>query len=879
MKSVLVLSAFIYCFVFNGIAQNAPAIEWQKTLGGSQDDQAYSVLVMSDSNFVVIGATTSNDGDVSGNHGNWDWWVVKVNMYGDIVWQKTYGGTNNEFAYSIQETQNKGFAIAGSSRSNDGDVSGNQGLSDYWIVRLDSVGNILWQNSFGGSGEERANSIDQTTDGGFIITGTTNSDDGDVTGYMGNHDFWVIKLDSLGNLIWQRTLGGSAYDYSTSIEETTDGGFVVVGETGSNDGDVSGNHGGARDLWVVKLDGLGGVLWQNAIGGSGWDHGANVHENIGGSIIITGGSDSNDGDLNSNFGLWDSWVIKLDPTGALVWSKSFGGSRNESASSIVGTEDGGFVFCSSTSSNDGDVSGHHGILYNDIWLSKVDESGTLLWQRTLGGSYSDYSLSFALTENGIVLGGYTNSNDGDVWGFQGSWNDFWMVKLTNKFAQMNGSIFTDLNANNTQDPAELAFVNHKITNQNNGYPSFTNVLGLFSVAVIDTGETVIIADPIQYFNSQPQIHSAFFDTLGQQVDSLNDFAMQPSGIFNDLEIILTPLGAYRPGFTAHYSISYRNIGTTILDPEVIFFPDADLTFDSSSTTPATMSTDSIIWQFPALVPLEEGHITVYLTVSLSSVLGDSLYSSVRIDPIFGDANTSNNWSAWAVPITGSFDPNDILVDRKMITSAELIPTPPDLEYIIRFQNTGTDTAFTVRIENSVPQNADLSTFQFVSSSHTVEIEYLQHVNRFVYRFENILLPDSNTNEAASHGYFRYKIKPLSTLMIGDSVLNTAGIFFDNNYPVITNTAVTVIDNTTGVSEGIEDGFSVSPNPTTGLVYIQLSVANSGTLTLTDITGREVMREAFEGTHRTLDLSDQPSGVYILQLETGTESFLKKIVVE
>jgi hypothetical protein len=233
------------------------AIQWQKCLGGSGWDVATSIQQTSDGGFIVAGRTNSNDGDVTGNHGNDDFWVVKLSATGEIQWQKSLGGSNDDWATSIQQTSDGGFIVAGSTDSNDGDVTGNHGNDDFWVAKLSSTGAIQWQKSLGGSGDELAESTQQTSDGGFIVTGWTTSNDGDVTGNHGGKDFWVVKLSSTGAIQWQKSLGGSGTDVAESIQQTSDGGFIVAGYTASNDGDVTGNH-GYDDFWVVKLSKLVG---------------------------------------------------------------------------------------------------------------------------------------------------------------------------------------------------------------------------------------------------------------------------------------------------------------------------------------------------------------------------------------------------------------------------------------------------------------------------------------------------------------------------------------------------------------------------------------------------------------------------------------------
>jgi hypothetical protein len=191
---------------------------------------------------------------------------VKLDASGNIQWQKCLGGSETDWAYSIQQTTDGGFVLAGFSFSNDGDVSGNHGGFDYWIAKLDAFGNIQWQKCLGGSYNDLATTIQQTTDGGFVVAGYTQSNDGDVSGnHYDNYvtdDYWIVKLDVSGNIQWQKCLGGSYTDRAYSIQQTADGGFVVAGFSLSYNGDVSGDH-GQEDYWVVKLGSFNSVISLN----------------------------------------------------------------------------------------------------------------------------------------------------------------------------------------------------------------------------------------------------------------------------------------------------------------------------------------------------------------------------------------------------------------------------------------------------------------------------------------------------------------------------------------------------------------------------------------------------------------------------------------
>lgn len=302
--------------VVHAIAQ-APAIQWQKCLGGSDIDIAYSSQQTTDGGSVVAGWTESNDGDVSGNLGDWDFWVVKLDGEGNLEWQRALGGSNVDVAYAVQQTSDDGFIIAGYTLSNDGDITGNHGGFDCWVVKLDAAGTMLWQKALGGTQADQAQSIKQTTDGGYIVAGWTGSNDGDVSGNHGNNDVWVVKLDPAGAIIWQKALGGSSNEQATSIQQTSTGGYILAGQTDSNDGDVYGNHGNT-DFWVVELVATGNLLWQRTLGGTLNDVGNSIQSTVDGGYIVAGYTASNDGDVSGNHGNGDQWVVKLDAAGNLV---------------------------------------------------------------------------------------------------------------------------------------------------------------------------------------------------------------------------------------------------------------------------------------------------------------------------------------------------------------------------------------------------------------------------------------------------------------------------------------------------------------------------------------------------------------------------------
>lgn len=408
-------------------AQVAPPIEWQKSLGGSNQDYAYSIDQTFDGGFIAAGWSNSNNGDVTGNHGLLDYWITRLDPSGNLIWQKSLGGSNDDQASFIEQTTDGGFIVTGSTASNNGDVATNHGGDDYWVLKLDSTGDIVWQKSLGGSGNDEAFSVRQTTDGGFIVAGVSASSDGDITGNHGGRDYWIVKLDSTGNLVWQKSFGGSSYDEATSIDLTTDGGYIVTGWAKSTDGDVTGNHGN-YDYWSVKMDGSGNMIWEKSYGGSTYDQPWFISQTGDGGYVISGYSSSSNGNVSGSHGGYDNWIIKLNATGNLVWQNPLGGGSDDRGYSVHGTSDGGIITVANTFSNNGNVSGNHGS--NDYWLVKLDMNGTIEWQKCLGGTSADIPNSMQQTaDGGYIVAGYASSTNGDVTGNHGGY-DFWIVKLS-----------------------------------------------------------------------------------------------------------------------------------------------------------------------------------------------------------------------------------------------------------------------------------------------------------------------------------------------------------------------------------------------------------------------------------------------------------------
>ncbi len=416
----------------------APPIAWQHTYGGSDYDIAHAVIATADGGYITAGVSWSDDGDVTYAILAGDAWLVKTDFYGNIQWQNSYGGIGSDEADAVRQTKDHGYIFAGTTYSTD--LHGYHDEGDILVGKTDSAGNLLWQKCYGGSKVEMGADIQQTSDGGYIVVGNTGSIDGDVTGFHGGTggDVWIIKLDDTGGLQWQRTYGGTAWDYATSVLQTADSGYMVAALTISDSGDVT-HHYGLYDAWILKLKPTGELVWQKTYGGSGFDAANCIRQTADGAFIFAGNTASTDGDVTYNRGgplymgavlYGDFWVVKIDDTGAIIWQQTYGGTGDEEGNSLALTLDGGYVVTGWTESNDDQVTGYRDS--TDIWVLKIDDTGALQWQETLGGTQSDIAYSILQSaDSSYLVAGRTTSFNGDVT-YNHGLQDYWLVKLGKK---------------------------------------------------------------------------------------------------------------------------------------------------------------------------------------------------------------------------------------------------------------------------------------------------------------------------------------------------------------------------------------------------------------------------------------------------------------
>lgn len=417
---LLVFYTFFGCSDSDSPSTLTPQLEFVKTLGGTKNESAQSVIKTTDGGYAIAGFTQSIDGDITDKSvENFDYWLLKFDADDNLQWTKTYGGTNDERAYKLIQTNDGGFALIGYTNSNDEDVSTNNGFDDIWLVKTDLSGNIQWEKSYGFSGSDKAFSIIQTSDNGFFVSGILDvsasagaGNDRNSNSQHAGGDYWGLKLDANGTKIWRRYFGGSFTDAAYDAVETNDNGFIIIGSSDSDDVDIS-NTKGDYDFWIVKVDTNGNQVWEKSFGGSQIDEARSITKTTDGNYLIAGESRSSDADVTNPKGAADIWLIKISDDGSLIWEKSFGGNSFDVSRDITPTFDSGFIIVGSSRSQDMDVDTNEG--QNDVWVLKIDNSGDLQWQKSFGGTDIDFAFSAVeLNDESIIIVGESSSNDIDI---------------------------------------------------------------------------------------------------------------------------------------------------------------------------------------------------------------------------------------------------------------------------------------------------------------------------------------------------------------------------------------------------------------------------------------------------------------------------------
>lgn len=504
MKHFIISIFFILSL---NITAQVVEIPWQNCLGGSGFDDAGffdDSLVRLPDGYLIVSDTDSEDGDVqNGLNGPNDIWLLKTDFFGNLIWEKTIGGSNGELQYTITKYNDTIFYIFGVTGSSDGDVqSGNQGLADNWIVKINDKGDILWEKTFGGDKNDKYGSLQLTDEGDILVFSETWSKTGDfgINDLPGDLHLWFYKIDQNGNILWSKLFGGNGHNRYGDFLQTEDGGYLLVGTCTGDEGAgcICEHHNPGlhfNDIWIIKLDENRNIEWQNCYGGSENDQSFNVIEEAFGYTLL-GHSESSDGDVGSNFYEPDYWFFQIDKYGEILISETFGGGDHDYPDALFKDfQTGGYTLIGHTKSNNGDVSGNHCYENNDcrfdIWYVVIDSLGNIQHQRCIGNQGDQKPGGVLKLDNGhFIISATSNWSDADdvecPRPYPYSEDDIWIFELLDC----------------SQNPPTIP----------------TQPIGQDTICTINSTETIYTTQI-----ANPQIEEAEWQIIPQEAGELNSF--------------------------------------------------------------------------------------------------------------------------------------------------------------------------------------------------------------------------------------------------------------------------------------------------------------------------------------------------------------------
>ena len=859
---------------------------------------------------ITFGNTTLQN---TNPEGEYDPYLVKFNSTGDVIWATNFGGDYRDKGRCIAVDGSGNVYVAGWFYSESIEISGinyiNQGqspeTSDVFLAKFSSSGQNAWAITAGGDNIDRFQDIDIDNQGRVYLVGTFKGHDikfGSQTLINTNpffDDGFIVKYNPDGQVAWSDKAGGSLDETMTSVEIDHMGCVYVSGVFLSESLQLSNNQinntlqGGepTYDGFIAKYNMNNSLLWLNKVGGEVDETINDIAIDSKENVYITGGFTSNqlviDNQSANNSGVdetSDLFVVKLNKYGNVGWV-------------VIAEGDGSDIGTSIHTINDEELC-------------------------VLGQSSAPMSFSSIPVQNN---GGY----------------DIVLSELSQSMNTFSGLVYFDANKNEVQDDDEVGIPNLMCQIGENYYLTGEN--GEFEI-FLTSGDYTFTPNPAEYMISLPENASFSFNGTGEVNDN-NYFALQSLVDTTILEFNIISVASLRKGqeFLTYFTI--KNMGTVPIDSTDVALPIMEeFIYDYSTPPEDAMTEDSLFWNVTNLAPFEERTIVVHQQmdtvlsrnaddiiiiicwpawvchlelINVTCWWEDDCYDSYDpvtgeylgyvcdtvpvTDPVSGDTTgyvvdsvytcvytywpfCNWWWNCWVIIIP--LDPNDISVspsDSLLYTPTQLATREP-LDYTIRFQNIGSDTCFNAVVIDTLDDNLDLSTFEMISSSHKYNVSLTGRTLKWT--FNNILLPDSTTNEPESHGFIKYRIKPNTDLVVGDSIPNRANIYFDYEVPVITNTVVTHIGDYLGIDEeegsdignDVKGKVKIAPNPFSESTTITLpeNTKGGGVFQLYDIAGK-LVKEVFTDGPEQLTISRDAlnSGMYIYVLKNNKTGIVDK----
>lgn len=419
MNKISTILFFIFLYL-QSFAQ--PNVQWSNTYGGSFGDIPRSVLATEDGGYLVVGLSMSDDDDISNQIGKGDGWLLKTDNIGNLLWEKTYGTEYQDEFKKIILANDGGYLIAGYRSGVSAGTNSQAITSDFWVIKINESGDLVWERNFGESRSESIVDVVATNDG-YLLLGNSDSPNFASAGYRGQIDPILLKINNSGQELWTRRWGGAQNDFATGLHILNNGRIVVSGYADSK----YNNHHGATDGWLTYLNSNGQLIWSRFFGGQLDDQLHAVSGGPGDQIYAAGFSYSRDQDLMGNTGRKDAWIIKVNPSGNLLWSKNYGGDGHDGFNKILVKHDSIYAAGYNWSFNETTLPS---MGLKDFWLVNIDANGNTNWESTYGGNLSEEIFAFDFTEdNGLLLAGSTQTKFNGMVAQNNGLEDFFLVRL------------------------------------------------------------------------------------------------------------------------------------------------------------------------------------------------------------------------------------------------------------------------------------------------------------------------------------------------------------------------------------------------------------------------------------------------------------------
>ena len=797
MKALLTIFLSFILTLNSGYSQN---FEWAKGSDGTDGNMAYAVDADAFGNVYTTGhfqgTMTIGGQTFTSMGGSRDMYILKHNSSGGFEWLQIIGtSASYDDGFSIACYGNEIFVLGYVSshitlmkyNSSGGNIwtevvdNGSVNVFDFYEIKTDVSGNCYIAGTFYGSAT--------------IGTTTINS--------LGGEDVFLAKYNSSGSFQWVKSGGSSVNDESNGVGLNADGEIYIAGNFRGtvNFGSIiliAPDYTGAS--FIIKYDPNGTEMWGTAAGGSSYFDTRGIGVDGAGNSYITGGFMGNAafGSINlvSN-GSTVFFIAKYNNAGTIEWVNKEGIFFNALYGNAIKTESNGDCFIYGNFY--GLVTfGEYTLTGKGSYIVKYDNSGNAVWTtNTYGESNRILGIETDVSGNIYIAGEFMGSTVIGNIVLSSPFQNIFVSKINNLTNLISGNVFIDYDNDGIRDSGEPDYPGKILSCTPGSITTLANSSGKYNIFIGLGVYNINMPSLPLYYTVNPVFNTASFSGYGL-TDANNNFGLYPASGMNDLRITLTENSLSRPGRDMTQNVTYENIGTTTLSGTVEIIYDAGLTYLPVLTDPLPTRVDltnhKLEWDYSDLHPIRREKILIGYNIPTTVVAGTSLSTFGRIYPFISDLVPLDNEQTMQQIVRASRDPNDKTVSPSgNITPLQVSGGEP-LTYTIRFQNTGNDTAFTVIVTDTLSSKLNNSSIEMLSSSHSYS-HSLSQQGVIRWTFDNILLPDSTTNEPLSHGFIKYRIKPKNNLVIGDIIYNTANIYFDYNEPVITNTTVTRVAET------------------------------------------------------------------------------------